>query len=573
MHGLFQDIRFALRTLRKSPAFTAVALITLGMGIGINTAVFTVTNAALFNGFPIVKDNSRILYITNRIVSYPDFEDWRTQAKSFAGMAATQGLFKFVSESSDAPEIYSGTPVTINTFQVLGVNPQLGRDFTTTDGVPGASPVTILSYELWERRFGKDPTVIGRNLQLNGIPTAVIGVMPARFAFPQKQDLWLPIVPTSDVLRRDRPFLMLAVARIADGVEIENARTEIETIGQRLQSQYPRPNQSVPEAKTFNERFIGAGATTLYKAMFGAVGFVLLIACANVANLMLARTLNRSREISVRLSLGAGRWRLTRQLLVESVLLSSVGGVLGWWIAKTAVRVYVLLQRSDYWFADAVGAAMDYRVFGYVAAISIGTGFLFGLAPVFRVLRLDVNNALKNGGPGAFGGRNGKNLSALLIAGEVAFAVVLIGGAGVMIRSFMNIYNADVGARTENVLSAYVALPSDRYPNGDAQTSFADRLKSRLEALPSIESVAFGIAPTETPGRSPYEIAEAPTVDEQSRPVTFVSTASPGYFRTLGVPLLSGKGLQRFRPRIESAGRYCQRAVRKPELARRKRRR
>src|SRR5262245_7783031 len=458
------------------------------MGIGINTAVFTITNAALFNGFPIVQDNDRILYLTNKVVSYLDFEDWRTQAKSFAGMTAAQGLFKFASGSSDAPEVYSGTPVTVNTFQVLGVSPHLGRDFTTDDAVPGAAPVAVRSYELWERRFASDPTVIGRKVELNGIPTAVIGVMPARFAFPQKQDLWLPIIPTSDVLRRDRPFLMLAVGRLADGVAIESARTEIETIGRRLGSEYPRPNQSVPQVKNFNEMFIGAGATTLYKAMFGAVGFVLLIACANVANLLLARTLNRSREISLRLSLGAGRWRLTRQLLVESVLLSSLGGVLGWWIAQSAIQVYVLLQRSDYWFADAVGSAMDYRVFGYCAAISLGTGFLFGLAPVHRVFRLDVNNALKDGGAGSLGRREGKSLPSLRIAGEVTLAVVLIGRAGVMIRSFINIYNADVGARTENLLSAYVALPSDRYPNGDTQTSFVDRLKSRLEALPNVES-------------------------------------------------------------------------------------
>ena len=436
-------------------------------------SVFTVANAALFNGFPIVRDNDRILYITNKIVSYPDFEDWRTQAKSFTGMAATQGLFKFVSGSSDAPEIYSGTPVTVNTFQVLGVVPHLGRDFTPSDGVPGATPVAILSYELWERRFAKDPAVIGRHVPLNGVPTAVIGVMPARFAFPQKQDLWLPIVPTSDVLRRDRPFLMLAVGRIAEGVTTESARTEIETVGRRLESEYPRPNSGIPEAENFNERFIGASATTLYKAMFGAVGFVLLIACANVANLLLARTLNRSREIALRLTLGAGRWRLTRQLLVESVLLSSLGGALGWWIAKVAVRVYVLFQRSDSWFADAVGSGMDYRVFGYFAAISITTGLLFGLAPVLRLSKLDINNALKDGGPGSLGGRNGRSLSALLIAAEVALAVVLIGGAGVMLRSFLNIYNANVGARTENVLAAYVALPSDRYPNGDAQVSLS----------------------------------------------------------------------------------------------------
>jgi predicted permease len=214
---------------------------------------------------------------------------------------------------------------------------------------------------------------------------------------------------------------------------------------------------------------------------------------------------------------------------------------LGWWIAKTGVRVYILLQRSDYWFADVLPYATDYRVFLYFAAISIATGFLFGLAPVLRLSQLDVNTALKDGGPAVLGGRDGKRLSSLLIAGEVALTVVLLAGAGVMIRSFLNIYNADVGARTENVLAAYVALPPDRYPDGEAQISFVERLKSRLEALPAVESVALGIAPTETPGRSPYEVADAPPVDERNRPVTFAASVSPGYFQTLGAMLIFGR--------------------------------
>ncbi len=547
MEGLLQDIRFASRMLRKSPGFTAVALLTLALGIGINTAVFTVTNAALFKGFPVVRDNDRLLYITNRTVSYPDFEDWRAQAKSFAGMAATQGLFKFVSGSSDGAEIYSGTPVTVNTFQVLGVSARLGRDFAAADGIPGAAPVTILSYELWERRFKKDPTVIGRNVQLNGIATSVIGVMPAGFAFPQKQDLWVPTVPTSNVLRRDRPFLMLAVGRVADGVTIATARAEIDTIGRRLESEYGRrPNQGTPTAKNFNEMFIGSSATTLYKAIFGAVGFVLLIACANVANLLLGRALSRSRELSVRMALGAGRWRLIRQLLVESMLLSSLGGILGWWIARTGVRVYILLQRSDYWFADVLMYAIDYRVFAYLVAISVGTGFLFGLAPVPRLAILDVNRSLKDAGRAVPGGRDRKRLSALLIVGEVALTVVLLMGAGVMIRSFLNIHNADVGARTENVLAAYVTLPAERYTAADAQISFVERLQSRLEALPGVDSVAFGIAPTEMPERSAYEIADAQPADERDRPLTFVSAVSPSYFQTLGAMLVFGRDFSDF---------------------------
>ena len=333
-----QDFRFALRQLLNAPGFTLMAVAMLALGIGVNAAVFTVTNAVLFKGFRLVDRNDRILYIHSQKngqysgVSYPDFEDWRAQAMSFDGMGTVADLRIIVKNRSGFPERYTATRITTNAFRLLGLQPILGRDFASSDAIPGAAPVAILSYGFWVRRFGKDPAIIGQTLQINGAPpTAVIGVMPAGFSFPQNQDLWIPLVPAADLQRRDARTLWFAFGRMADGVTIESARAELETIGSRLASAYPRTNQGqVPRPHSFAEFFIGPTATMLYGAMWGAVGFVLLIACANLANLLLARAIGRYREVSVRIALGAGRWRIIRQLLIESVLLSAIGGFFGW---------------------------------------------------------------------------------------------------------------------------------------------------------------------------------------------------------------------------------------------------
>ncbi|MES1260243.1 MAG: ABC transporter permease, partial [Acidobacteriota bacterium] len=430
---LFRDIRYALRTLRKNPGFTAVAAATLALGIGVNATVFTVTKAALFAGFPLVDRNDRILYLSSGrgcCVSYPDFEDWRAQAKSFAGMAAVHGALRIVSDKSGFAESYDVTEVSADTFRVVGQQPVLGRDFMPSDNTPGAAPVAMLTYGFWERRFGKDPAIIGRTIRMNGAPTTVIGVMPKCFSFPQKQDLWVPLIPTPEIRKRDVRGTWFAFGRLAEGVTVERARAEMDTIGRRLGRAYPLTNQGrnlLPFVQTFNEFFFFGNENTIYWSMWGAVGFVLLIACANLANLMLARAMGRSREISVRIALGAGRWRIIRQLLIESLMLAGVGGVLGWWVARWGVHAYELADRgpgrSSWRILDY---AMDYRVLGYIIAISIGTALLFGLAPALRLSKIDVNAGLKEGGRGAAGGGRGKHLSALLVTAEMALAVVLL---------------------------------------------------------------------------------------------------------------------------------------------------
>ena len=538
-----QDVRYAFRAMRQSPAFTMVAVLTLAIGIGVNATVFTLTNAALFKGFRFVVGNDRLLYITSRgygcCVSYPDFEDWRAQAKSFERMAVVHGVRISLSDTSGFPESYDATEVSADTFTVIGQRPMLGRDFAAADERLGAAPVAILSYGFWERRYGKDPAVIGQTVRINGTPTTVIGVMVQGFSFPQKQDLWVPLVPTPAVQKREARNLWVAVGRMASGVTIESARAEMDTIGRRLASAYPLTNQGqLPVVQRFHEFFIGPNATLIYGSLWGAVGFVLLIACGNMANLMLARAASRSREISVRIALGAGRWRIIRQLLVESVMLSAVGSLFAWSIVEWGVRAYQLADRP--W--RVLDYAMDYRVFAYLIAISVGTGVLFGLAPALRLSKLDVNATLKDGGRGASGGGRGKRLSALLVIGEMALAVVLLAGAGVMIRSFLNVYTLDVGIRTANTLTMQLALPAARYPGAETQIAFFDRLKTRLETVPGVESIAIANRlPAASSVKFSYELAGASPVDQQRRPTLSAVIIGPAYFRTLGATTRSGR--------------------------------
>jgi putative ABC transport system permease protein len=544
MGSVLSDVRLSFRTLARNPGFASVAVATLAVGIGVNATVFTVTNAVLFKGFPLVEHSDRLVYITpkesNCCVSYADFLDYRAQAKSFDGMAIVHGIAKVISDGNGFPERVDVNENSADTFRVVGQRPILGRDFTATDETFGAAPVAILNYSYWERRYAKDPGIVGRTVRLNGIPTTLIGVMPRGFSFPQKLDLWVPLVQTPKVLQRENRDTWMAIGRMAPGVTVESAQVEMDTIGKRLAIAYPLTNRDIhPLVQKFNEFFVGANATLLYGSMWGAVGFVLLIACANLANLTLARAIGRSREISVRIALGAGRWRIIRQLLIESMMLSVMGGFLGWLIAKWGVRAYQLAMgyKASWLILDYT---MDSRVLGYLAAISVGTGVLFGLAPALRLSKLDVNATLKDGGRGSTGGGHGRHLSSLLVVVEMALAVVLLAGAGVMIRSFLKIHTADMGVKTDNVLVASVEAPSGTPL--EARNSFFDGLQKRVEAIPGVESVAMATSlPSWGSAHVPYELDGAQPVDERSRPRLSELVISPGYFQTLGAAVVSGR--------------------------------
>lgn len=552
--GLLNDVRHAARTLRKNASFTVIAVAMLGLGIGINAMVFTVTDTVLFRGFPLVERNDRLLYMTSGrgcCVSYPDYVDWRAQATSFADMALVHGIQQTYSDQTGRiPESLFSTEITANTFRLVGQQPLLGRDFTAADAVYGAPPVAMLRYSFWESRYDKDPSIVGQTVRVNGTPTTVIGVMPAGFSFPQNQDIWLPLVPTPNVLRRDNRETWFVVGRLKDEATRITARAEIETIARRLSGAYPSTNDAMPpQLSTFDEFFIGPRAAMIYRAMMAAVALVLIIACANLANLQLARAISGSRDMSVRMAIGASRWRIVRQLLVESVLLSTLGGAVGWWIAHAGIRLFALTasgaslsdQIAGSWFDHMLDYSLDGRAFAYLIAISIGTGLLFGLIPAVRLSSIDVNATLKDGSRGATEGGRGKRLSGLLVVAEVALAVVLLTGAGVMIRSFLNVYAIDFGFNADRIVATIITLPVERYPDVAAQTAFYDRLKARVAALPGVEAAAYGSLPDGAASRVSYEMAGTPPVENARRPTLVSTVVGAAYFSTLGVSVLSGR--------------------------------
>lgn len=536
------DVRHSVRTLRMSPAFTLMVIVMLGLGIGINAAVFTVIDAALFKGSPLVHQSDRIVQITTSkdLIYYPDFEEWRSQATSFEGIALVRGVFHTLSDDGGDAESYFTTEVTANTFHLLGVAPMLGRDFGVSDEQPGAEHVVILRYEMWERRFAAHPDIVGRTIRIDGVPARIIGVMPRGFAFPSNQDLWAPLIPPAAALRREVGYARYAYARMSEGTSIETARANMDTIATRLERAYPRTNQGVsPVVRGFEEWFVGTRARALYRGLWGAVAFVLLIVCANVASLMVERAIGRSHEIAVRLALGAGRWRIIRACLVESVILSILGGAAGWWIAKAAVYIYTLAQVGN---DMALGLTMDHRVVVYFVTISLAAGLLAGLAAASQLTRLNINSTSKDGGRGTVGGKHAKRTSALFVGAEMVLAVVLLASAGVIVRSFLKVYAADVGVDSARVLTMSLYVPPDRYTSPEARLSFYRDLGRHLQGLPGVESVGFGTAaPADYTPRLGYQLADAATVDEASHPTVGEFVTGSAYFQTLGARLVSGR--------------------------------
>jgi len=548
---LLHDIRFALRTLVKSPGFTAVAVTALALGIGANATVFTLTNAILFKGFPF-DHSDRILYLNTKDanlpvdrfsgISYPDFRDWREQTKSFEGLAAWTGARISISDKNGLPETFQASRISANAFRLIGQKPAIGRDFDPADDKPGAAPVAILNDGLWQRRYGSNREIVGQTIRINGTQTTVLGVMPRGFAFPFDADVWMPFVPTAADSEKREARSFVAFGRLKDGSTVSAARAEMATIGRNLQSSYPATNQGIDIwVRTYSEFYVGPFITTIFLAMLGAVAFVLLIACANVANLQLGRAVVRSREISIRMALGAGRWRIVRQLLVESVMLSIAGGAIGWLIALWGVHAFDLATvpfNKPSWMKFV----MDYRVFAYLVAISIGTGVLFGLAPALRLAKLDVNTSLKDGGRGASAGGRGKHLSSVLVIAEVALAVMLLAGAGLMVRTFLNIYRASLGINENNVLTMRLPLPEAKYPKPADQISFHERLHTQLAALPGVQAVAIAnVLPTGGSSRFPYEIEGAPPPGAQRRPSLAAVVITTDYFRVMDVRPMAGR--------------------------------
>jgi putative ABC transport system permease protein len=544
-----QDLRFAVRLLVKDRWFTAVAVIALALGIGVNATVFTFVNAVLIRGLPF-DDPDRILVVGTRDArnrdrgsSYQDFEDWRAATRTFAGLAAYSGQTLNVSDEGRAPERFQGPYLSANAFKLIGQQPLVGRDFRPEDDRPGAAAVVILGNGVWKNRYGSDPSVIGRVIKVNDVPSTVIGVMPEGFKFPSNADLWQPLVQMPRLTEQKRDARNMEVfGRLADTVTLPQAQSEMDTITAKLARDFPETNKDIKaRVMTFNDRANGGPIKLIFLSLMGAVAFVLLIACANVANLLLARSASRAREMSVRVALGATRWRIVRQLLVESVLLSIISGLLGLGLASVGVRLFDAATQGvgkPYW----IQFTMDAKVFAFFAVVCLGTGIVFGLAPALHISKTDLNEVLKEGGRSGSSGLRARRWTSVLIVAELALTLVLLAGAGLMMRSFLTLYRLDVGVETAHLLTMRLALPNQKYPTPEQRRVFYERLEQRLAGIGGIQA---GTIATNIPlgGGSPRLLAidgHEPAAGEQAQTVTQV-TIGTRYFETMGLSLLRGR--------------------------------
>ncbi len=543
-----QDLRFALRMLLSHRWFSAAVVATLALGIGLNTMVFTLVNAALFKPVPL-PGGERLVSVRNRNiaqgnsgmgVSYPDFREYRAHASAFEALEAAISEPAVLSERGNPPQSYRMDRVSSGIFEMLHMQPVLGRGFNPSDEKPGAESVVLLGYGVWQARYGGAHNVLGRVVRVNEKPSTIIGVMPEGFKFPNLEDLWTPLVPTPELENRSqRPLSLFGILK--RGTTIGQARAELDGVAGRLAAEYPDADKGVGVlVETFHERYNGGPIKRIFLLMLAAVGFVLLIACANIANMMLSRALGRQREISIRAAMGASRWQLIRQLLIESLFLSALGGVLGLALSAGGVRWFDLGTQDvgrPYW----IHFTMDYSVFAYFAGLCVFSGLLFGLAPALRSSRVDLNNTLKEGIRSA-GTRRGGRLAGLLVIGQFALTLVLLTGAGIFVRSFLANLSLNRLVPADRLLTAGVRLPKQGYATPEARLHFFEQLLPRLRALPGVTHVGMASnLPGLYAGSRHIEIEGGALVNPAHRPSASVLVQSPGYFAAINLPLVLGR--------------------------------
>lgn len=540
------DIRYAIRQLFKNPGFSIIAIVTLALGIGANTAIFSVVNAVLLRPLPYAHPEQlvQVFGTQSQLAEAPcspaNFLDWKERNEAFAGIAAyTNEGYNLT--GSNTPERLRGTRVSADFFSLLGVQPILGRAFTAEDDQEGRDEVVILSHQVWQRRFGSDPSIIGRSLLLNNKNRTVLGVMPARFSFGDSRiDLWTPIAfSAEEKTTRDTNYIYV-VARLKPGVTFDKAQAHMSMLARQQAEQHPKTNTSVGVGlKTLADQLVGDVRPMLW-VLLGAVAFVLLISCGNVANLLLARATDRQKEIAIRSALGASRSRVIRLLLTESVLLALIGGSLGLLLAVWGIDLLVSLKPTNLPRLEEIG--IDAPIFGFTLALSLLTGTAFGLVPALQISKTDLNETLKESSRSASGGRARHRVRSLLVISEVALSLVLLIGAGLMIRSFARLLAVDPGFKPDHVIIANIALPTSKYSKTEQQTDFFEQLMDRVRALPGVQYAAvvndlplYGSNSTgfDVEGRPPYLPGHRPLIDFRS--------ASPDYFRAMGIPLLKGR--------------------------------
>ena len=547
MNTLWHDVRYGLRMLLKKPGFTLTAVITLALGIGATSTIFSFVNGILLRPLPY-QDSERLVFldetapkrgIASMGISPPNFLDWREQNRVFTGVA-TYHEVGYALTGTGEPEQLSAANVSYNTFEILGVAPILGRTFTAEEDRPGNDIVVILGHGLWKRRFGAKPEVIGQKITLNNRSRTVIGVMPPDFKFPEVADLWVPVaIDTSHWTRNDHGWD--AIARLKPGLTLDQAQSDMTAVARRIEEQNPVTNEGMGVILIpLREGLVSGDYRKALLILMGVVGLVLLIACVNVANLLLARASARAKEVAIRTALGAGRWRVFRQLLTESVVLGLMGGVLGCGLAVWGLDL--LLAAIPINFPFWMKFNLDGRVLGFTAGVTLLTGLTFGAAPALQASKIDLNESLKEGGRSASGAGGHRMLRSLVVA-EVALSLILLIGAGLMMRSFMRLQQTNPGLNPENLLTLRVSLPGAKYNSPEKVQTFFKGLLERVSSLPGVEAAgAVSRAPLAGGawGRS-LTVEGFPVLSVGQAPVINHCVITPNYFRAMGIPILMGR--------------------------------
>ena len=552
LESLWQDLGYGARMLRRNLGFTLAAIMTLALGIGANTAIFTVVNAVLLRSLPyrnpeqlvVVWEHFREGPSAHNVTSPGNFLDWQAQSKSFAGIAAFFDTPVNLTGAGEPLEV-PAQAASSNLFTVLGADALMGRTFIPEDGEPGREPVVVLGYGFWQRQFGGARDVLGKTVALNGRQATIVGVMPADFKWFIKEnsrggkpaELWLPVKFVAAPGR----FIQTA-ARLKPGVTLTEAQAEMSTIARRLEQERPELNAGAGVVIVPVREQLAGELKRPLMILLGAVAFVLLIACANVANLLLARAATRSKEIAIRAALGAGRARVIRQLLTESLLLALVGGVVGGLLALWGVEALVALSPPNLIAAEEVGVSLP--VLGFTFGVSLLTGVVFGLLPALEAARFDPNEALKETGRGTTGSPRARRVRSALVVSEIALALVLLVGAGLMIRSFARLGAVDPGFDPQNLLTMRVQLPPRKYKEDSQAVAFFRQATERLAGLPGVRSVSLAsYLPfyTGLGARTNFSIEGRPAPAPGTEPSTDVRVADENYFRTLNIPVLRGR--------------------------------
>jgi predicted permease len=546
LETFLQDLAYALRMLRKNPGFSAIVVLMIALGIGANTAIFSVVNAALLRPLPFAHPERIVaMYQVNQLenasISFPNLKDWQKQNRSFEALAGwREDSFNWT--GAGEAERLRGLMISADFFRVLGVEPLLGRNFSSEEDRLGAAPLALVSERLWRSRLGASPEVVGRNLTLNGKDYSILGVIPSAFRWYRDNDIYIPLGQWDEKTFQDRRVSMglLAIATLKNGTTAAQATADMKTVAASLARAYPESNAGTGVAVVpMREDAVGGLRPTLL-ILLGAVGFVLLIACANVANLLLARSSGRTREFAIRAAMGAGRGRVIRQVLTESVLLSAIGGGIGVLLAVWGTRAALKLLPTT--LPSIVEVELDTRVMMFALGVSLLTGILFGLAPAWKISRPNMQATLKEGGRGVVPGHHGAQ--GVFIVSEIALALILLAGAGLMLRTLHRLAEVQLGFDPRNVITLSVAFPPAGKPNADAIREKHRQLMERISALPGVDgaSVLFGSLPMNGDSELPFYLEGQPKpASDNDMEWALMYGVGPQYFKAMRIPLLRGR--------------------------------